>query len=109
MSESLRGRVWLKCDFHVHTAEDPHDELEHACEDVLMRAHTLGFGALAITLHRHVLTRPELFAKARDLGILLIPSAELHIENADVVVLNLDENEARSLRTFDDLRALRGK
>lgn len=107
MNDEPRSPEWIKCDFHVHTAEDPHDELDHMAIDLIERAHELGFGALAITLHRHVLSRPELFERAKELGLLLIPSGELHIDGADVVVLNIDEEEAASLRSFDDLRALR--
>lgn len=99
--------MWLKCDFHVHSSEDLLDELDHSALELLQRAHDLGFGALAITLHRQVFVRPELFDAARELGILLIPSGELHIEGADVVVLNIDEEEAAALKSFSDLAALR--
>ena len=101
------GHAWLKADFHLHTSEDPLDELDHSAIDLLHRAHALGFGALAITLHDHVLTRTELFDAARQLGILLIPAAEMRIEGADVIVLNIDETEARGLRRFCDLARLR--
>lgn len=107
MSQGKTSQEWLKCDFHVHTSEDLYDELDHSAMELLHRAHALGFGALAITLHLQVLARPELFDAARDLGILLIPSGELRIDGADVVVLNIDEAEAESLRSFDDLAALR--
>jgi predicted metal-dependent phosphoesterase TrpH len=101
--------VWLKADFHAHSAEDPGDELDYSALELLHRAHELGFGALAITLHDHVLTQPEVFAAARELGVLLIPAAEMRIEGADVVVLNLTEAEAELLKTFADLEALRKK
>lgn len=83
------------------------DTLDHSASDLLLRAHELGFHAIAITLHDHVLRRPELFALAERLGILLIPSAEMRIEGADVVVLNISEDEALSLRKLADLRWLR--
>lgn len=98
---------WLKVDFHLHTAEDPADYLEHSAEDLLRRAHALGFHALAITLHDHVLEDPAVFALARELGIRLIPGAELRLQGADVVIVNLTAAEARGLRTLDDLRAFR--
>jgi predicted metal-dependent phosphoesterase TrpH len=98
---------WLKIDFHLHASEDPFDELEHSAIDLLYRAHYLGFGALAITLHDHVLQKPEVFEVARQLGILLIPAAEVRLEGADVVVVNLTEEEAKDLRRLRDLEALR--
>lgn len=107
MSQAQASQIWIKCDFHTHSSEDLHDELDHSAMELLHRAHVLGFGALAITLHRQVLVRPELFDAALDLGMLLIPSGELQIEGADVVVLNIDEDEAAGLRSFDDLADLR--
>lgn len=98
---------WTKVDFHLHTSEDPWDELEHSSFDLLHRAHALGFGALAITLHDYVLTKCELFERARELGILLIPAAEMRIEGADVIIVNLTEEEARALRRLGDLEELR--
>jgi len=98
---------WMKVDFHLHTREDPLDCLEYSASELLHRAHKLGFHALAITLHGHVLTDEAVFATARDLGIRLIPGAELRLEGADVVILNLSPEEARGLRTFRDLEAFR--
>lgn len=98
---------WLKVDFHLHTREDPEDWLDHSALELLHRAHALGFHALAITLHDHVLTTPEVFETARELGILLIPAAELRLEGADVVVLNLSPEEAQSLQKLSDLAAFR--
>lgn len=97
----------LKVDLHTHSAEDPHDEVAHSAIELLRRAHALGFDALAITLHDHVLARPEIFRVAEELGILLIPAAEMRLEGADVVLLNLSEKEAASLETLRDLARLR--
>ena len=98
---------WLKIDFHLHTREDPKDRLEHSAIELLHRAHALGFDALAITLHDHVLSDPAVFELARELGILLIPAAELRLEGADVVVVNISPEEARDLRRWSDLEAFR--
>jgi predicted metal-dependent phosphoesterase TrpH len=43
------------------------------------------------------------------MGILLIPAAEMRLEGADVVVLNVRPSEAENLRTFADLRQLRAR
>jgi len=100
---------WLKVDFHLHTREDPEDHLDHSAIELLHKAHRLGFHALAITLHGHVLTDPAVFDLARELGILLIPAAELRLEGADVVVLNISPDEAAGLRRLRDLADFRRK
>jgi len=98
---------WLKVDFHMHTREDPKDFLDHSAIELLHRAHALGFHALAITLHDYVLASPELFDAARALGLLLIPAAEMRLEGADVVVLNITQQEAQGLRRWRDIAELR--
>lgn len=101
------GARWLKIDFHLHSSEDPCDELDHSAVDLLHRAHALGFGALAITLHSHVLMNRDAFDTAKELGLLLIPAAEMRLEGADVVVVNITPEEARGLRRLSDLAELR--
>ncbi|MEI8233618.1 MAG: PHP-associated domain-containing protein [Verrucomicrobiota bacterium] len=98
---------WMKIDFHLHTSEDPEDCLEYSAVELLQRAHELGFHALAITLHGRVLSDEGVFATARGLGIRLIPAAELRLDGADVVVVNLTQEEALELRSLRDLEAFR--
>ena len=102
-------RHWLKADLHLHTTEDPCDVVETSAAELLEIAAARGFHVLAVTLHGAVLQRPDLAARARELGILLLPAAELRVEGADVVVLNLSAGEAAATRTFDDLRRLRAR
>src|SRR5205814_9143661 len=75
--------------------------------ELLERAAALGFRVLAITLHDAVFDRPEVFADAARMGILLIPAAEMRLEGADVILLNVNRAEIDSLRTLEDLAALR--
>ena len=98
---------WVKTDLHLHTAEDPFDEIDYTAAELLERAHQEGFRVLAITLHDKVFDAPEIFARAHELGILLIRAAELRIEGADAVLLNIGVEEAAGVHTFDDLRRLR--
>jgi len=98
---------WWKVDFHLHAAEDPYDELDYSTQELLYRAKKLGFHALAITLHNQVFARQEAFDLACRLGLLLIPAAEMRIEGADVVILNITPEESACLKTWDDLAALR--
>lgn len=107
--EPAPGEDWIKLDLHIHTLDDPKDHLDYSAHQLLERARALGFGALAITLHDKVFDRPEVFADAAAMGILLIQAAEMRLEGADVVLLNASPDEVENLRTFDDLRALRAR
>src|SRR5947207_2342536 len=98
---------WMKLDLHIHTLDDPKDRLDYSAHQLLERARTLGFGVLAITLHDKVFDRAEVFTDAAQMGILLIPAAEMRLEGTDVVLLNIQPNEIAGLRTFADLRPLR--
>ncbi len=100
---------WIKVDLHIHTLDDPKDALDYSAHELLERAHALGFRVLAITLHDAVFDRAEVFADAANRGILLIPAAEMRLEGADVILLNVAPDEIESLRTLDDLAALRAR
>jgi predicted metal-dependent phosphoesterase TrpH len=103
------SREWIKLDLHIHTLDDPKDRLDYSAHQLLERARALGFGALAITLHNKVFDRPEVFAEAAAMGIVLIQAAEMRLEGADVVILNVRPTDVENLRTFTDLRALRAR
>src|SRR5207302_1814151 len=100
---------WIKLDRHIHTLDDPKDKLDYSAHELLARAPRLGFSVLAITLHDAVFDRPEVFAAAQRLGILLISAAEMRIEGADIVLLNVTGEDVESLRTFKDVRQLRSR
>ena len=98
---------WIKIDLHIHTVDDPKDVIDYSAHQLLERAKQLGFGALAITLHDAVFDRADVFADAAAMGILLIPAAEMRIEGADMILLNVTAEEISRLKTFDDVRRLR--
>lgn len=98
---------WIKIDLHIHTLDDPKDVLDYSAHQLLERARGLGFRVLAITLHDAVFERPEVFADAASMGILIIPAAEVRLEGADVILLNVTASEIGSLRSLNDLQALR--
>ncbi len=100
---------WIKIDLHIHTLDDPKDVVDYSAHQLLERARSLGFGVLAITLHDAVFDRPEVFADAAVMGILLIPAAEVRLCGADVIVLNVTAGEIAALKNFDDLRQLRAR
>src|SRR5215212_8897267 len=98
---------WIKVDLHIHTLDDPKDALDYSAHELLERARALGFRVLAITLHDAVFDRAEVFADAASMGILLIPAAEMRLEGADVILLNVTAEEVETLRSLEDLAALR--
>src|SRR5215813_14619533 len=106
MSKSAE-KDWIKIDLHIHTLDDPKDAVDFSAHQLLERARSLGFGVLAITLHDAVFDRPEVFADAAAMGILLIPAAEVRLQGADAIVLNVSAEEVAGLKTFGDLRQLR--
>lgn len=100
---------WVKIDLHIHTLDDPKDAVDYSAHQLLERAKALGFRVLAITLHDAVFDRQEVFADAAAMGILLLPAAEVRLCGADVIVLNVTNQEIAELRNFDDLRQLRAQ
>ncbi len=100
---------WIKVDLHIHTLDDPKDVIDYSAHQLLERAKQLGFGVLAITLHDAVFDRAEVFADAAAMGILLIPAAEVRLQGADAILLNVAASEAAGLKNFEDLRQLRGR
>ena len=100
---------WTKVDLHIHTLDDPKDVLDYSAHQLLERAKQLGFGGLAITLHDAVFDRAEVFADAAAMGILLIPAAEIRLEGADVILLNVTAEEVAELNNFEDMRKLRAR
>src|SRR5438105_13005402 len=88
---------WIKLDLHIHTLDDPKDALDYSAHQLLERAVALGFRVLAITLHAAVFDRPDGFADAANMGILLIPAAEVRLEGADVILLNVTADASTSL------------
>src|SRR5207237_8574664 len=103
ISSPSADRDWIKVDLHIHTLDDPKDVIDYSAHQLLERARALGFRVLAITLHDTVFDRPEVFADAATMGILLIAAAEVRLCGADVIVLKVTAAEIADLKKFDDL------
>src|SRR5207244_9541628 len=99
----------IKLHHHTHTLDDPNDVIDYSAHQLLKRAKELGFGVLAITLHDAVFDRAEVFANAAAMGILLIPAAEVRLQGADIILLNVNAGEVAELKTFQDVRQLRAR
>jgi len=107
MSQDTDESEWIKIDLHIHTHDDPKDVIDYSAHQLLERARSLGFRVLAITLHDAVFDHEEVFAHAAQMGILLIPAAEVRLRGSDVILLNVRPEEITELHDFDDLRKLR--
>jgi predicted metal-dependent phosphoesterase TrpH len=99
----------LKVDLHLHTGDDPVDQLPYTAIDLVERAARLGFDALAITLHDRQFADPRVSSCARERGITLIPGAERTIEGRHVLLLNFPAAATESARTLDDLARLKAQ
>lgn len=99
----------LKVDLHIHTGEDPVDQIVHSATDLVDRAIALRFDAIAITLHDSQFSDPDVLAYARSRGLVLVPGIERTIEGAHVLLLNFPADEAESVRTFADLARLKSR
>jgi len=96
----------LKVELHTHTADDPADQICYQTHELIERAATLRFDALAITLHDRQLDLDAFRSYAASLGIVLIPGIERTIEGRHVLLLNYSR-AAESIGSFDALASLR--
>ena len=72
----------LKVELHTHTADDPIDAIPHTTFELIDRAATLGYDALAITLHERQLDLPPFAPYAAERGVVLIPGIERTLKGA---------------------------
>ena len=98
----------LKIDLHIHTSDDPMDRIPYSTRQLIDRAATLEYDALAITLHDRQLDVHPLAAFAAARGIVLIPGIERTVEGRHVLLLNFPGEDAERVRSFDDVRRLKG-
>jgi predicted metal-dependent phosphoesterase TrpH len=96
----------LKVELHTHTADDPLDAIPYSTRDLIDRAATLEYDALAITLHDRQLNLAWHMRYAAERGVVLIPGIERTIEGKHVLLLNFVRG-AEDVRTFADLARLK--
>ena len=96
----------LKVDLHTHTADDPIDRIPHSTTELIDHAATLGYDALAVTLHDRQLDIRRLIPYAAERGIVLIPGIERTIHGRHVLLVNFTRG-AEDVRTFEDLGRLK--
>ena len=96
----------LKVELHSHSADDPLDSIPYSTTDLIDRAATMGYDALAVTLHDRQLDLHPYAAYARERAITLIPGIERTIEGKHVLLLNFRRG-AEGVTSFEDLARLR--
>ena len=96
----------LKVDLHIHTSDDPVDNIPYTTYELIDRAAQLGYGALAITLHERQLDLRSFVDYASARGITLIRGIERSIEGRHVVLLNFTP-ATEWVNTFEDLAELK--
>jgi len=99
----------LKADLHIHSKEDKADSIKYTAKELIDKAARLNFDVLSFTFHDCLFWSNDIERYAESKGILLMPGCEKIIENCEVLVYNISKEDFRSLKTFDDLRRLRGK
>ncbi len=98
----------IKLELHTHTADDPADKIGHSTRDLIDRAASLGYGALAVTLHDRFVDPAPHVAYARERGIVLLPGIEKTINRRHILLINFPA-ECADLRTFEDITRLKQK
>jgi predicted metal-dependent phosphoesterase TrpH len=91
----------LKVDLHLHTCDDPLDQVRHTAKELISKAADEGFDVLSITNHHRMTFNRDLFSYALERGIFLIPGIEITIQRRHVLVLN-----PPSGKTFSDFSSL---
>lgn len=94
----------LKADLHLHTGEDPEDNIEYTAEQLINEASRHKFDVLAITNHNRVTYNYYLKKYALDKKILLIPGIELKVEKKHVILLNVNDRIERKIKRLEELR-----
>jgi predicted metal-dependent phosphoesterase TrpH len=96
----------LKVELHAHTDLDPYDRVPHSTRELIDHAASLGYRALAVTLHDRYYDAAADRAYARERGIVLISGIERTIGRSHVLLINFPAACA-SVMTFDDVAALK--
>jgi predicted metal-dependent phosphoesterase TrpH len=98
----------LKADLHLHTNDDPFENIRYSAKDLIDVASQREFDVLSITNHEMVTYSKELEEYALSRGILLIPGAEPIVQGKDILIYNLLAYEPGKIKTFEDLKRYKG-
>jgi predicted metal-dependent phosphoesterase TrpH len=98
----------LKVELHTHTDDDPVDRIPYTIFELIDRAVSLGYHALAVTLHDLQLDIRPFLPYAAERGLVLIPGVERTIQGRHVLLLNF-AGGTQDVRTFSDLARLKSR
>jgi len=96
----------LKVELHAHTNLDPRDRLPHTTVQLLDRARSLGYDALAVTLHDRYFDPAPFAEEATARGLVLLPGIERTIEGKHVLLVNFPA-ACEAVMTVADVAALK--
>lgn len=96
----------IKVELHAHTSDDPHDYIPHSTPQLIDRAASLGYGALAITLHDRQLDIRPFLEYAASRSVVLIPGIERTISGKHVLLLNFGP-QTEDIDSFETLEAVK--
>jgi predicted metal-dependent phosphoesterase TrpH len=96
----------IKVELHAHTDLDPRDRVPHSTRALIDRAASLGYGALAVTLHDRYYDPSDDRAYATRRGMVLLSGIERTIGRSHVLLINFPPG-CESVMTFDDVAALK--
>lgn len=100
----------LKCDFHLHSKEDPRHQLSYSAEELIDAAADCGYDVISITNHNIVTYNDDLVRYASEKGILLIAGVEATVAGKHVLIYGVEGlTEKWDKLTFFDLKRLKAK
>src|SRR5215471_18975237 len=104
----ISRRAVLKVELHAHTDLDPRDRLPHTTEQLIDHARSLGYDALAVTLHDKYFDPAPYRDYARERRVVLIPGIERTVDGKHLLLINFPA-ECEQVRTVDDVLALKAR
>jgi predicted metal-dependent phosphoesterase TrpH len=96
----------LKVELHAHTDLDPEDRVPHSTRELIDRAASLGYDALAITLHDRYVDPADWDGYARERGIVLLSGLEKTIGRHHVLLINFPR-ACTTVRDINDIARLK--
>lgn len=96
----------LKVELHAHTDEDPADAIPHSTAQLIDHAATLGYGALAVTLHDRYFDPAPWRSYAADKSVVLLSGIERTIHRRHVLLINFPP-ECADVASFEELARLK--
>ena len=97
----------LKVELHAHTVHDRADRIRHTTRDLVEHALSLGYHALAITLHDIQRDNAADAAWARERGFVLLSGVERTVHGAHILLINFPADLALQVTRFDDIPRLK--